>query len=94
MSEREVEVSRDVKVISAIFTRLEFLLATLYVIFGGFFVWYIIENFTNYYGAEETLWGLPKPVAGALILAIEWIAVNLLVFAIYYIVVKRKLRGG
>jgi len=92
MSEVESKIPEDVRVIPATFTRLEFLLIILYIIFGGFFVWYLVKNFIDYYEIGESLWGLPKPVAGPLILAIEWVIASFAVFAAYYIIIKRKLK--
>uniref|UniRef100_A0A7C5TGK6 DUF4282 domain-containing protein n=1 Tax=Ignisphaera aggregans TaxID=334771 RepID=A0A7C5TGK6_9CREN len=93
MTEARSQIPEDVKAISATFTRLEFLLVILYIVFGSIFVWYLVENFINYYGMEESVWGLPRFVAGSLMIAIEWIIVNFTVFAIYYTVIKRKLKS-
>jgi len=92
MSKVGSEVPEDVRVIPATFTRLELALVILYIVFGGFFIWYLLENFINYYETGESVWGLPKPVVGSLLLAIEWIIACLTVFTIYYIIIKRKLK--
>ena len=84
MSEAESKIPEDVRVVPATFTRLEFLLVIFYIIFGGFFVWYLVKNFINYYETGESMWGSPKLVVGPLILVIEWIIANFAVFAVYY----------
>ena len=93
MSEVESKIPEDVRVIPATFTRLEFLLIILYIVSGSFFVWYLVENFINYYEVEENVWGLPRFIAGSLMIAIEWIIVNFTVFIIYYTIIKKKLKG-
>jgi len=91
MNEHEEEkASPDVTAIPATLMRWEYLLI-VYLIFACFLVWYISENLLVW-EPEASMWGLPKPIAGVIMMSITWLIVNWVVFIVYNIVMKKRIR--
>ncbi|GEM_PF-1256226 len=81
----------DVDAIPASLMRWEYLLIA-YLVFASFLVWYVSENLLVW-EPEESIWGLPKPIAGALMIAITWIILNFLLFATYYVAITKRIKN-
>jgi phosphatidylserine synthase len=81
----------DIDVIPSGLMRWEYLLL-VYLVFASFLVWYVAENMLVW-EPEESFWGLPKPVAGALMIAITWIVMNFVLFAVYYYVITKRAKS-
>jgi len=88
--QREKKIPPDVNAIPATLMRWEYLLL-VYLVFASFLVWYITENLLVW-EPGESLWGLPKPIAGVLMMSLTWLIVNWVVFIAYYIVMKKRIR--
>jgi hypothetical protein len=82
--------SPDVDAIPANLMRWEYLLIA-YLAFASYLVWYVSENLLVW-EPEESIWGLPKPIAGALMIALTWIILNFTLFAIYYLVITKRVK--
>jgi membrane protein DedA with SNARE-associated domain len=80
----------DVDAIPAGLMRWEWLLF-IYAVFAGFLVWYVSEKLLVW-EPEGNVWGLPKPIAGALMMSITWIILNWVLFVVYYVVMKKRIR--
>lgn len=87
----ESSTQPDVDAIPAGLMRWEYLLI-VYLVFASFLVWYVSENLLVW-EPEESMWGLPKPIAGALMISITWIVLNFLLFGTYYIVITKRVKS-
>jgi hypothetical protein len=86
--ENSNNLSPDVDAIPANLMRWEYLLIG-YLAFASYLVWYVSENLLVW-EPEESIWGLPKPIAGALMIALTWIVLNFVLFVTYYVVITKR----
>ncbi|MEM4452635.1 MAG: hypothetical protein QW182_05475 [Thermosphaera sp.] len=91
MEEKVERRISDVDAIPSNLMRWEYLLI-VYLVFASFLVWYVSENLLVWQ-PEESVWGLPKPVAGAMMISITWIILNFLLFAMYYMVITKRIKS-
>jgi len=89
-SQEELGNPPDVDAIPANLMRWEYLLIA-YLVFASYLVWYVSENLLVW-EPGESIWGLPKPVAGALMIALTWIILNFMLFAVYYLVITKRVK--
>ncbi|MEO3992781.1 MAG: hypothetical protein QN229_00465 [Desulfurococcaceae archaeon TW002] len=87
----ESSTQSDVNAIPAGLMRWEYLLI-VYLVFASFLVWYVSENLLVW-KPEESMWGLPKPIAGALMISITWIVLNIVLFVTYYVVITKRVKS-
>lgn len=87
----ESNTSPDIEAIPVSLMRWEYLLLA-YLAFASFLVWYVSENLLVW-EPQESIWGLPKPIAGALMIAITWIVLNFLLFVVYYVVITNRIKS-
>lgn len=87
----ESSTPSDAKAIPANLMSWEYLLIA-YLAFASFLVWYVYE-YLLIWEPEESMWGLPKPVVGALMISITWIVLNFLLFATYYAVITKRVKS-
>jgi len=88
--ENSNNLSSDVDAIPANLMRWEYLLIG-YLAFASYLVWYVSENLLVW-EPEESIWGLPKPIAGALMIALTWIVLNFVLFVTYYVVITKRVK--
>lgn len=92
---RETTYEEDVLAVPAFLVKWEFILFA-YFIFLIALVWYIANYMLT--SEPESFLGLPKPVAGALMISLTWIITNFVVASAYYVFMKRRIelirRGG
>lgn len=86
------KVGYDIEAIPPTMQWWEYVILIPYLVFAGLLVWYVSENMLVW-EPESPVWGLPKPVAGALALAVTWIVVNFLVAGYYLMMIRRRLRA-
>lgn len=82
----------DVDVIPPTMEWWEYIVLLPYLVSAGLLVWYVSENMLVW-DPETSEWGLPKPVAGAIMLAATWIISNFLVAGYYFVMIRQKLRA-
>jgi hypothetical protein len=88
--ENSNNLSPDVDAIPANLMRWEYLLIG-YLAFASYLVWYVSENLLVW-EPKESIWGLPKPIAGALMIALTWIVLNFVLFVTYYVVITKRVK--
>lgn len=71
--------------------RWEYLLFA-YLVFSSYLVWYVSENLLVW-EPKESIWGLPKPIAGALMISLTWIMLNFILFVVYYVVITKRVKN-
>lgn len=87
----ESSTSSDAEAIPANLMSWEYLLIA-YLVFASFLIWYVYEHLLIW-EPGESVWGLPKPIVGALMISITWIVLNFLLFAAYYVVITKRVKS-
>jgi len=79
----------DVRAVPSFLVSWEYLLFA-YLIFLVILVWYVAGSMLT--SQPESFLGLPKPIAGAIIISLTWIVTNLVVASAYYLYMNRRIR--
>lgn len=82
----------DAYAIPANLMRWEYLLIIISLSFASYLVWYVTQNLLIW-DPNSSMWGLPKPIVGAIIISLTWITANFILFAIYYTVITKRIKA-
>jgi hypothetical protein len=63
----------------------------IYTIFAAFLVWYVSEKLLVW-EPNGGMWGLPKPIVGAIMISATWLLLNWVLFVAYFIVIRRRVK--
>jgi len=79
----------DVRAVPSLLVSWEYLLF-VYLIFTVILMWFVIGSMLT--SQPESFLGLPKPIAGAIIISLTWIIANLVIASAYYLYMNRRIR--